>query len=155
MMAPCSWEPLEALVMGELGPDEARAVRDHAARCGACAAELTLLMRETRAVQAWARADRNRARERRVRRATWVAAACVAMLALGRMHAGYAGGDVPGGRDGAGARDTSQDVAAIDEAWSACLTMTPASAPPASMSFAGEALRSDRVFSPRPPRACE
>jgi hypothetical protein len=155
MTAPCSWEPLEALVMGELDPVEARTVRDHAARCGACAAELALLVRETRAVRAWARADRDRARERRVRRATWVAAACVAMLAVLRMHAGYAGGDAMGGRDGAGARDTSQDMAAIDEAWSACLTMTPASAPPASMSFAGQSPRSDRAFSPAPLSACE
>jgi hypothetical protein len=153
MNGQCAWEPLEALVMGELDADEARSVRDHAARCAACGGELAMLVRETRAVRAWARADRDRARERRVRRATWVTAACVAMLALLRMHA-YTG-DGPRGRDGGAARETSQDIAAIDEAWSACLTMTPAGPPPASMSFAGDPPRVGRAFSPAAPSACE
>jgi len=146
----CSWESLEALSVGELDAAEALAVSRHAGSCAACARELQLLRRETTAVRAWAREGRTRMRSAWTRRATWAAAACVAALALVRVHAGSTSGPRDARSSGA-----DLDTYAVDEAWAACLTMTPADAPPAAVSIEGSPGVTEPRFSPLPPRACQ
>ena len=150
-MQACSWESLESLAVGELDPAEAASVAAHADRCASCARELQLLRRETTAVRAWAREGRSQIRSARTRRMTWVAAACVAAMALVRVHAGVSS---PGSRD-ARSSGVDLDTYAVDEEWAACLTMTPADDPPAAMSIAGGDGVTALRFSPLPPRACQ
>jgi anti-sigma factor RsiW len=150
-MHDCSWEPLEALVMGELDAATAAGVSDHVAKCGACAQELAMLRRETTAVRSWARDGRTRVRSARARRVTWAAAACVAALALVRVHAGVSSPGAGAGRS----TGADLDTFAVDEEWAACLTMTPADAPPAAMSIAGGEGVTEARFSALPPRACQ
>jgi hypothetical protein len=149
-MFECSWEPLEALAVGELEGAEARAVAAHAASCASCGRELALLRRETTAVRTWAREGRTRTRLTCARRVTWAVAACVAALALARVHAGGA----PGLHD-ARSSGADLDTFAVDEEWAACLTMTPADAPPVAMSMDGASSVTEARFSPLPPRACQ
>jgi anti-sigma factor RsiW len=176
MKSTCDWEPLEALVLGELGPNEERAVRAHTRECESCARELRLMERDRRAIESLSRAERRVApaaapiervvarveqrRAARMRRATWVAAACAAALLLVRVHAVSASASPDD--DGAPAcvktSDTTADdrsIVAADEAWNACLTMTPAASPPAPMSVSDDARVTGAAFSPLPREACE
>jgi anti-sigma factor RsiW len=191
MKSTCDWEPLEALVLGELGPNEEYEVRAHAAACEACARELRLMERDRRAIEALSRAEHRAApaaplervvarveqrRAVRMRRATWAAAACAAALLLVRVHAVSASASAAPDEDGAPAPVTTSDTAdgtsprgatwsllggddraivAADEAWNACLTMTPSASPPLPMSVSDDGRVTGAAFSPLPREACE
>jgi hypothetical protein len=154
----CDWEGVEAYALGELDGERAARVRAHLGACAACARELALVRAERRALAAYARRDARplpafeavlaranaRAPAPPARRAppAWLGlGACAAAAAVVLQFLPGVGSPLPFSEGDPSAPAcwleepprSDLAVASAEDAFRACLVVTPNSPPPGSV----------------------